>query len=239
MRRLVRRERLTGWGALAAILTLLITASTLGLGSSPAHSQGGVFSLPADAGTVWEIAVGYNTRTHSVADGNDPHAIDIVRENRALTAESVVRSPIAGTVSYVSNDCLTIDNGAGLAVLLCHLFPDPSLARGVPRASGAYLGTVAPAYHANNGGLPHIHLAVHHTTGVAGSTTRSPSSARGPWRASICPRRSSPTPTPAHGLRLATATIRRRARSPMPTIPRTAPRATRALRCSCSSRAGT
>ena len=165
MRRLVRRERLTGWGALAAILTLLITASTLGLGSSPAHSQGGVFPLPADAGTVWEIAVGYNTRTHSVADGNDPHAIDIVRENRALTAESVVRSPIAGTVSYVSNDCLTIDNGAGLAVLLCHLFPDPSLARGVPVQVGAYLGTVAPAYHANNGGLPHIHLAVHHTTG--------------------------------------------------------------------------
>ncbi len=165
MRRLVRRERLTGWGALAAILTLLITASTLGLGSSPAHSQGGVFPLPADAGTVWEIAVGYNTPTHSVADGNDPHAIDIVREDRALTAGSVVRSPIAGTISYVSNDCLTIDNGADLAVLLCHLFPDPSLARGLPVQVGAYLGTVAPAYHANNGGLPHIHLAVHHTTG--------------------------------------------------------------------------
>ena len=165
MRRLVRRERLTGWGALAAILTLLITASTLGLGSSPAHSQGGVFPLPADAGTVWVIAAGYNTGSHSVADGNDPHAIDIVRENRALTAGSVVRSPIAGTVSYVSNDCLTIDNGADLAVLLCHLFPDPSLARGVPVQVGAYLGTVAPAYHANNGGLPHIHLAVHHTTG--------------------------------------------------------------------------
>ena len=165
MRRLVRRERLTGWGALAAILTLLITASTLGLGSSPAHSQGGVFPLPADDGTVWEIAVGYNTPTHSVADGNDPHAIDIVREDRALTAESVVRSPIAGTVSYVSNDCLTIDNGADLAVLLCHLFPDASLARGVPVQVGAYLGPVAPAYRANNGGLPHIHLAVHHTTG--------------------------------------------------------------------------
>ncbi len=165
MRRLVRRERLTGWGALAAILTLLITASTLGLGSSPAHSQGGVFPLPADAGTVWVIAAGYNTGSHSVADGNDPHAIDIVREDRALTAESVVRSPIAGTVSYVSNDCLTIDNGAGLAVLLCHLFPDHSLYRGLPVEVGHDLGPVAPAYHANNGGLPHIHLAVHHTTG--------------------------------------------------------------------------
>ena len=165
MRRLVRRECPKGWGALAAILTLLMTASTLGLGSSPAHSQGGVFPLPADAGTVWVIAAGYNTGSHSVADGNDPHAIDIVRDNRALTAGSVVRAPIPGTISYVGNDCLTINNGGGLAVLLCHIFPDPSLYRGLPVQLGHYLGTVAPAYHANNGGLPHIHLAVHHTIG--------------------------------------------------------------------------
>ena len=164
MRRLVRRERLTGWGALAAILTLLITASTLGLGSSPAHSQGGIFPLPADAGTVWTIVAGYNTGSHSIADGNDPHAIDIVRVD-APTAGSVVRSPITGTISYVGPDCLTINNGAGLAVLICHLFWDASLHRGVSVQLGHYLGTVAPAGSAGSGGVAHIHLAVHHTTG--------------------------------------------------------------------------
>ncbi len=164
MRRLVRRERPTGWGAFAAILTLLIVASTLGPGSTPAHAQGGGFPLPTDAGSVWTIVAGYNTFSHSVADGNDPYAIDIVRED-AATEGSVVRAPLTGTISYVGNDCLTINNGTGLAVLLCHIFPDPSLYRGLPVQLGHYLGTVAPAYHANNGGLPHIHLAVHRTIG--------------------------------------------------------------------------
>ncbi|MXY79267.1 MAG: M23 family metallopeptidase, partial [Chloroflexi bacterium] len=166
MRRLVRRGRPKGWGAFAAILTLLLTASTLGLGSTPAHAQGGVFPLPTEAGSVWEIVAGYNTATHSVADQNDPHAIDLVRVDGGSTTGSVVRSPIAGTISYVDySDCLTIDNGAGLAVLLCHIFPDSRLYRGLPVQLGEYLGTVAPAGYANNNGLPHIHLAVHHTTG--------------------------------------------------------------------------
>ena len=165
MRRLVRRERPKGWGTLAAILTLLITASTLGPGSTPAHAQGGVFPLPTEAGSVWQIVAGYNTATHSVADRNDPHAIDIVRVD-ADTTGSVVRAPIAGTISYIDySDCLTIDSGAGLALLLCHIFPDRSLSRYQSVRVGDYLGTVAPAYHANNNGLPHIHLAVHHTTG--------------------------------------------------------------------------
>ena len=164
MRRLVRRGRPKGWGTLAAILTLLLTASTLGFGSTPAHAQGGVFPLPTEAGSVWTIVAGYNTYTHSVADQNDPHAIDIVRED-AATEGSMVRAPITGTISYVGNDCLTINNGAGLAVLICHIFPDPSLYRGLPVRVGHYLGTVAPAYFANNGGLPHIHLAVHRTIG--------------------------------------------------------------------------
>ncbi|MDE0195671.1 MAG: septal ring lytic transglycosylase RlpA family protein, partial [bacterium] len=152
-------------GTLAAILTLLLTASTLGLGSTPAHAQGGLFPLPTEAGSVWRIVAGYNTLTHSVADRNDPHAIDIVRVD-ADTTGSVVLAPIAGTISYIDySDCLTIDNGAGLALLLCHIFPDRNLTRYQSVRVGDYLGTVAPAYHANNGGLPHIHLAVHHTTG--------------------------------------------------------------------------
>ena len=161
MRRFVRRERPVGWGALAAILTLTVLASALASGSAPVHAQAGVFPLPADEGTVWSIVGGYNTGSHS---GDDPHALDIVRED-ASTAGSSVRAPISGTISYVSSECLTINNGAGLAVLLCHLFPDAGLFRGLPVREGDFLGTVAPAYSASNGGLPHIHVAVHQTRG--------------------------------------------------------------------------
>ncbi|PZC43277.1 MAG: Rare lipoprotein A [Chloroflexi bacterium] len=161
MRRYVRRERPVGWGALAAILTLTVLASALASGSAPVHAQAGVFPLPADPGTVWSIVGGYNTGSHS---GDDPHALDIVRED-ASTAGSLVRAPVSGTISFVSSECLTINNGAGLAVLLCHLFPEPGLFRGLPVREGDLLGTVAPAYFASNGGLPHIHLAVHQTRG--------------------------------------------------------------------------
>lgn len=161
MRRLVRRGHPGGWGALAAILTLAVLASALGPASPRAHAQSGFFFLPAEADSVWSIVAGYNTGTHF---GEDPHAIDIVREDDATEGSSIL-APIAGTISFVSHECLTINNGAGLAVLLCHLFPDPSLLRGLPVQVGRFLGTAAPAYFAGNGGLPHIHLAVHVTAG--------------------------------------------------------------------------
>lgn len=161
MRRLVRREHPVGWGVLAAILTLAVIASALGSGSTPVHAQAGVLPLPADQGSVWSIVAGYNTGSHF---GNDPHAIDIVRED-AETTGSTVRAPISGTISFVSTECLTINHGDGLAVLLCHIFPNSGLQRGVSVRVGDALGTVAPAFFASNGGLPHIHLAVHHTAG--------------------------------------------------------------------------
>ena len=161
MRRLVRRGCPVGWGALAAILTLAVFASALGPGSGRIHAQGAGFPLPAPAGTVWSIVGGYNTGSHF---GDDPHAIDLVRED-GLTQGTIVKAPIAGVISFLSSECLTINNGAGLAVLLCHFFPDPSLFRGLSVQVGDLLGTVAPAFFASNGGLPHIHLAVHQTRG--------------------------------------------------------------------------
>ena len=162
MRRLVRRDRPVGWGALAAFLTLTVIVFALGSGSDRVHAQSDGFPLPAAAGTAWSIVGGYNTGSHS---GVDPHAIDIVREDDS-TAGSAVLSPINGTISFLDSECLTINNGAGLAVLICHFFPDPSLFRGLPVQEGRFLGTVAPAFFASNGGLPHIHLAVHTTLGA-------------------------------------------------------------------------
>jgi hypothetical protein len=161
MRRHVRRERQMGRVVLAAILTFIVLLSTLVLVSSRAQAQGSVFPLPAPADSVWSIVGGYNTGSHS---DTDPHAIDIVRED-GPSEGTPVQAPINGTISYLSGACLTINNGGGLAVLICHFFPEPGLFRGLSVQVGDFLGTVAPAFFAENGGLPHIHLAVHQTQG--------------------------------------------------------------------------
>ena len=164
MRRQVRRVRWLGWPVPAAVLALLVLAAALGLVSTPApvHAQSGGFPLPAPAGSVWSVVAGYNTGSHF---GDDPHALDLVRDD-APAAGTPVLAPITGTITYVSSDCLTINNGDGMAVLLCHLFPDPALFRGFPVQTGNALGAVAPDFFAGNGGLAHLHLSVHRTLGA-------------------------------------------------------------------------
>ena len=121
------------------------------------QSSGGGMSLPAPAGSVWSIFAGYNTATHVASD---PWAIDIVREDASSTGTPVL-SPVSGTISFVSSDCLTINMGDGHLLLLCHLFPASNLSRGTSVGVGTHLGVVAPPGQANNNGLAHIHLAVH------------------------------------------------------------------------------
>lgn len=120
-------------------------------------SSGGGMPLPAPAGSVWSIVAGYNTATHVASD---PWAIDIVRED-AGTSGTPVLSPVNGSISFVSSDCLTVDMHDGHLLLLCHLFPGNNLSRGVDVTVGTPLGVVAPPGYANNNGLSHIHLAVH------------------------------------------------------------------------------
>ncbi len=121
------------------------------------QSSGGGMPLPAPAGTVWSIVAGYNTATHVASD---PWAIDIVRED-ASSSGTPVLSPVSGSISFVSSDCLTVNMGDGHLLLLCHLFPASNLSRGVSVGVGTHLGVVAPPGQANNNGLAHIHLAVH------------------------------------------------------------------------------
>ena len=166
MRRQVQRVRWLGWSAPAAVLALLVLAAALGLASTPApvHAQSGGFPLPAPAGTVWSIVAGYNSSTHTHSDRN-PHALDLVRED-AGTAGTSVLSPLDGTISFVDSECLTINNGGRHALLICHFFPDPDLARGTPVHIGKPLGAVAPAGFAGSGAIAHLHLAVHRTLGA-------------------------------------------------------------------------
>ncbi|MEE9277852.1 MAG: M23 family metallopeptidase [Dehalococcoidia bacterium] len=148
------------WGvALAA--TLLISLAWMLPGPHSARASEVGVPLPAEAGSQWRIVAGYNTGSHT---GSDPHALDIVRED-APTAGSLVLAPVAGEISWLSSDCIVLRDGAGLAHLLCHVWTLDGVARGQTVAQGQPLATVAPAGFTGNGGLSHIHYAVHHTAG--------------------------------------------------------------------------
>lgn len=150
------------WLVLATALAawtvwLIFTAGTV-------HAGSHALTLPADAGSRWEVIAGYNTGTHN---GSNPWALDIVRRD-APTAGSIVRAPLDGVVGYVSSDCLTVDDGPDISVLLCHLYPSSGLRRGQAVSRGATLGTVAPDGEARNNGIAHIHIAVHSSAGGFG-----------------------------------------------------------------------
>ena len=148
--------------ALGVILGALAVPSLANAGDSASATENEL-GFPAPAGTHWEIVAGYNTHTHSYSDGNDPHAIDVVRTD-GPTEGTVVLSPWDGQLSWFDDSCVTVRNG-DFTVLLCHLFPDPGLQRGQFVARGQQLGLVAPSFQAGNYGLPHLHIAIHRTRG--------------------------------------------------------------------------
>ena len=57
--------------------------------------------------------------------------------------------------------------------LLCHIQPTAGLYRGTDVVIGERVGTVWHAGYGNNGGLAHIHYAVHHSAGGGISAVRS------------------------------------------------------------------
>ena len=155
----MRRSRT--FSRLVPALALLVLGFVLwGAGAAPIQAASGV-PLPTEAGSVWRVLAGYNTATHF---GEDPHAIDIVRED-APTAGSLVLAPVAGQITFVSGECATVRDAFAMNHLLCHFWPEPSLERGVQVQQGKFLGTVAPDGFAGNNGIAHVHYAIHHALG--------------------------------------------------------------------------
>lgn len=150
-------------GLLITALVALAALAAAYLSLLDARAAGGV-PLPTEAGSRWEIVAGYNTGTHNWNDQQDPHAIDIVRLD-ADTAGSAVLAPASGALSYIASDCLSIRDDAGMEHLLCHIQPVDGLRRGSQVQIGQYIGSVWPDGYGNNGGLAHIHYAVHHSRG--------------------------------------------------------------------------
>lgn len=145
-----------------ALVLIALTAAFAFLNQAEAD-DGGV-PLPAPAGTEWRVIAGYNTGSHNQADGGDPHAIDLVRTD-APTDWTPVLAPVSGIVTWVGNACLAIDDSAGYAHLLCHLETAGSLRRGVRVVAGDEVGRVYPAGYDANGGVAHIHYAIHQSGG--------------------------------------------------------------------------
>jgi len=142
-------------------------AAVMALGASGgAVSAAEGLSLPALAGTTWEIVGGYHTASHAEPD---PWEIDIVRTD-GETAGTPVLSPVSGELGYNNDGCLSI-RMENSSVLLCHLLVDSTLARGQEIPRGMRLGVVAPAGMARNNGLAHIHLSAHDGTRGSGNTT--------------------------------------------------------------------
>ena len=142
---------------LCLIMAALITLTT-------AAGAGGGVPLPAPTGTVWQIVAGYNTGSHGDHDGGDPHAIDIVRTD-ASGDWSPVWSPVDGVISWLDGNCLTIQDGRGYAHLLCHISPAAHVHRNMRVRVGDEVGYVFPAGYDANGGIAHIHYAIHASPG--------------------------------------------------------------------------
>ena len=156
-----------GHSARAAVLVVaaigIAVATALVLAAPPVRADGGV-PIPAPAGTEWSIVAGYNTGTHSEADGQDQHAIDIVRTDAASDWTPVL-SPVDGVVTWFDHNCLTIADSNDYAHLLCHLAPDDHIQRGLRVNIGDQVGLVFPVGYDANGGIAHIHYAIHGTYG--------------------------------------------------------------------------
>ncbi len=126
-------------------------------------AEGGV-PFPAPAGTTWSVVAGYNTGTHGDHDGGDPHALDFVRTD-APTDWTPVLAPVDGVITWFDFNGLTIVDANGYAHLLVHIDPDEHIRRSLTVTIGDQVGRVFPVGYDVNGGVAHIHYAIHNTRG--------------------------------------------------------------------------
>ncbi len=146
------------------LLLLIVGLGGLAMVPGGVSAEGGV-PIPAPAGTTWSVVAGYNTATHSEHDGNDPHALDIVRVPREQTAFTPVLAPVSGTIAWRGWDGLSITDSAGFDHVIAHVAPADHVRRGVAVAVGEQVAIVCQAFECRNGGLAHIHYAVHQSRG--------------------------------------------------------------------------
>ena len=93
------------------------------------------------------------------------YSFDVKRLDGNTAGQTVV-SAVNGTIRWIdeANGGMSIDLGDGYAYAYFHTILASGLAAGQSVTQGQYLGTVAPAGQAGNGGTAHIHLTLWQTT---------------------------------------------------------------------------
>ncbi len=168
----------------ALLLVLSFVPTSIQAYSAEASSTN--IKWPFVSGATWYVSQGYNTSpsegwshfncnptTLKDAISNTQscsqyyqykYSFDVKRLDGNTAGQTVV-SPVNGTIRWIDEAYggMSIDLGDGYAYAYFHTILASGLAAGQSVTQGQYLGTVAPAGQAGNGGTAHIHLTLWQT----------------------------------------------------------------------------
>jgi hypothetical protein len=152
----------------AAVVVLLLTATSVVFSTSPAIAFPGSLALPFPKGETWYICQGYlGTITHS-----NSYALDLTAGspcNKTAATGKQALAPASGNVSRyeTKTGTLCINMTGGGSVVVTHIIPVTHIISSlkkkapIPVAASEQVGTVAgPNEVSGNGGMAHIHLEV-------------------------------------------------------------------------------
>jgi uncharacterized protein YraI len=119
------------------------------------------------SGGEWTISQGYNGSSHQNRSSSWQYyySFDLKRADGSTTGQPVY-SAVNGTIRWIDEATggMSIYLGDGLAYAFFHARLDPGLQEGDTVTQGQYLGTIAPAGEAGNGGSPHLHITMWETS---------------------------------------------------------------------------
>ena len=141
--------------------------------TQPPSASGSLVTWPVKGGE-WYVSQGYNGSSHQ----NDSqhwqyyYSFDLKR-TAGDTAWQPVYAPVDGTIRWIDEDTggMSIYMGDGLAFAMFHVIWDDGIREGQSISQGQYLGVIAPANAAGNGGSPHLHITAW-TTADEGNWSR-------------------------------------------------------------------
>jgi uncharacterized protein YgiM (DUF1202 family) len=141
--------------------------------TQPPSASGSLVVWPVKGGE-WYVSQGYNGSSHQ----NDSqhwqyyYSFDLKRTS-GDTAWQPVYAPVDGTIRWIdeSTGGMSIYMGDDLAFAMFHVIWDDDIREGQSISQGQYLGVIAPANSAGNGGSPHLHITAW-TTADEGNWSR-------------------------------------------------------------------
>jgi uncharacterized protein YraI len=112
-------------------------------------------------GGEWRVSQGYNGSSHQNTSSawQYYYSFDLKRTSGS-TAWQPVYAPVDGTIRWIdeSTGGMSIYMGDDLAFAMFHVIWAGGIREGQTITQGQYLGVIAPAGQAGNGGSPHLHI---------------------------------------------------------------------------------